>query len=51
MGDWVLGFGSTQSPIGDRDIGDCVVYAMKVMDKMTLQEYDKFCRVHNQKLG
>ncbi|MEH2083222.1 MAG: hypothetical protein V7K89_25585 [Nostoc sp.] len=46
IGDWVLGFGSTQSPIGDRDIGDCVVYAMKVTDKMTLQEYDKFCRVH-----
>ncbi|MCC5651038.1 hypothetical protein LC609_14570 [Nostoc sp. XA013] len=47
IGDWVLGFGSTQLPIGDRDISDCIVYAMQVTDKMTLQEYDKFCRVHS----
>ncbi|WP_311775390.1 hypothetical protein [Nostoc sp. UCD120] len=47
IGDWVLGFGSTQSPIGNRDIGDCVVYAMKVTDKMTFQEYDEFCPVYS----
>lgn len=45
IGDWVIGLGSTQSPIGN--IADCVVYAMKVTDKMTLQKYDEFCRFHS----
>lgn len=45
IGDWVLGFGSTESPI--KNIADCVVYAMKVTDKMTLRKYDEFCRVHS----
>ncbi|MEI1377256.1 hypothetical protein PQG02_11365 [Nostoc sp. UHCC 0926] len=45
IGDWVVGLGSTQSPIGN--IADYVVYAMQVTDKMTLQEYDEFCRVHS----
>ncbi|MBN3873640.1 hypothetical protein [Nostoc sp. JL33] len=45
IGDWVVGFGSTQSPIGN--IADSVVYAMKVTDKMTFQEYDEFCQVHS----
>ncbi|MBN3876444.1 MULTISPECIES: hypothetical protein [unclassified Nostoc] len=45
IGDWVVGLGSTQSPIGN--ITDCVVYAMQVTDKMTLRKYDEFCRVHS----
>ncbi|MBC6430710.1 hypothetical protein FM036_07630 [Nostoc sp. HG1] len=45
IGDWVVGLGSKNSPIGD--IADCVVYAMQVTDKMKLQEYDEFCRVHS----
>ncbi|MEH2037108.1 hypothetical protein [Nostoc sp.] len=45
IGDWVVGLGSTQSPIGN--ITDCIVYAMQVTDKMTLQKYDEFCRVYS----
>ncbi|MEH2121709.1 hypothetical protein [Nostoc sp.] len=45
IGDWVVGLGSTNSPIGN--IADCVVYAMQITDKMTLQEYDEYCRVHS----
>ncbi|MCE9647451.1 MAG: hypothetical protein K8S20_15765 [Chloroflexi bacterium] len=40
--DWVVGLGSAQSPIGD--ISDSIVYAMKVTGKMTLEEYDQFCK-------
>jgi hypothetical protein len=40
--DWIVGLGSTKSPIGD--ISDHVVYAMKVTSKMTLEEYDQFCK-------
>jgi hypothetical protein len=42
VGDWIVGLGSVNSPIGD--ISDHVVYAMKVTIKMTLEEYDQFCR-------
>lgn len=41
-GDWVAGIGSKNSPIGD--ISDHVVYAMKITKKMTMQEYDDFCK-------
>src|SRR5690242_16400143 len=41
-GDWVVGLGSKDSPIGD--ISDSVVYAMKVTDKKSLRDYDRFCR-------
>ena len=41
-GEWVVGIGSKNSPIGD--ISKHVVYAMKITDKMTLEEYDKFCQ-------
>lgn len=44
IGDWIVGLGSTHSPIGD--IADYVVYAMKVTDKMTMEGYDKFCTAH-----
>lgn len=42
VGDWVVGTGSKNSPIGD--ISGQVVYAMRVTKKMTLQEYDDYCR-------
>ena len=40
--DWIVGLGPVNSPIGD--ISDHVVYAMKVTSKMTLEEYDQFCK-------
>lgn len=40
--DWIVGLGAVKSPIGD--ISDHVVYAMKVTSKMTLEEYDMFCK-------
>jgi hypothetical protein len=40
VGDWIVGTGSTRSPIGD--IGGCVVYAMQVTDKMTMAKYDAY---------
>ena len=44
MNDWVVGLGSTNSPLGD--ISASVVYAMKVTAIMTLKEYDAFCHQH-----
>jgi hypothetical protein len=40
--DWILGMGAAASPLGD--ISDHVVYAMKVTSKLTLEEYDQFCK-------
>ncbi len=42
VGDWIVGLGSSKSPIGD--ISDHIVYAMKVTTKMTMEEYDQFCK-------
>jgi hypothetical protein len=42
IGDWVIGTGSRRSPVGD--ISDCLVYAMRVTQKMTMREYDDFAR-------
>ena len=42
IGDWIVGLGSADSPIGD--IRNSVVYAMRITDKMTLLDYDLFCR-------
>lgn len=42
IGDWVVGLGSKSSPIGD--ISGKVLYAMKVEKKLTMEEYDKFCK-------
>lgn len=47
VGDWVVGLGSANSPIGD--VSDCVTYAMKVTDKITMEEYDKFCEAQYPK--
>jgi len=44
IGDWVVGLGSANSPVGN--ISNSVVYAMKVTGKMTLAEYDAFCISH-----
>ena len=40
IGDWVVGTGSLNSPIGDSS--GKVVYAMQVTHKMTMEEYDSF---------
>lgn len=40
IGDWVVGTGSSKSPIGD--ISNKVVYAMRITGKKTMQEYDAF---------
>lgn len=40
-GDWIVGLGSANSPIGD--ISDRIVYAMKVTNKLTLEQYDHLC--------
>jgi hypothetical protein len=41
-GDWVVGLGSKNSPFGD--ISRSVVYAMKVTNVLTMNEYDMYCR-------
>jgi hypothetical protein len=51
IGDWVVGTGSRNSKINDGntyDLSDSVVYAMKITDKLSLAEYDKFCNEHLQ---
>lgn len=40
--DWIVGLGSVDSPLGN--ISDSLVYAMQVTSKLTLEEYDQFCR-------
>ncbi|WP_298507015.1 hypothetical protein [uncultured Maribacter sp.] len=46
VGDWVIGTGSKNSKLKDGkkyDLSDSIVYAMKITNKLTLPEYDKFC--------
>ena len=43
-GDWIVGTGSVNSPIGD--ISGRVVYAMKVTEVMSLAQYDTHARRH-----
>jgi hypothetical protein len=40
IGDWIVGTGSKNSPIGN--ISNKVVYAMLVTQKMTMEDYDRF---------
>jgi Nucleotide modification associated domain 2 len=40
IGDWVVGTGSVNSPVGD--VSGKVVYAMLVTQKMAMEEYDRF---------
>jgi hypothetical protein len=42
VGDWVVGTGSSQSPIGN--IAGTVVYAMRVTTKMSMRDYDSYTR-------
>jgi hypothetical protein len=43
-GDWIVGTGSADSPVGD--ICDRVVYVMQVTDKISMQEYDAYVHEH-----
>lgn len=40
--DWIVGLGSPRTALGD--LSAHLVYAMKVTNKMTLEEYDQFCK-------
>lgn len=42
IGDWIVGTGSSQTPIGD--VSQKVVYLMRVTNKMTMMEYDEFTK-------
>ncbi len=42
VGDWIVGTGSSRSPIGN--IQDRLVYAMRVTKKMTMRDYDDWAR-------
>lgn len=46
-GDWVVGTGSANSPIGD--ISGRVVYAMLVTERLSMEEYDERTRVRLKK--
>lgn len=39
---WIIGTGSKNSPAGDKHFH--VVYVMKVTEKMTMKEYDEYCK-------
>jgi hypothetical protein len=40
--DWIVGLGAARTALGD--LSNHLVYAMKVTDKITLEEYDQFCK-------
>lgn len=42
VGDWVVGTGSSQSPIGN--LAGTIVYAMRVTSKMSMPDYDSYTR-------
>ena len=44
MGDWIVGTGSVNSPIGN--MSGQVVYAMRVSQKMTMEAYDAFVKAN-----
>ena len=44
VGDWIVGTGSVNSPIGD--IGGQAVYIMQVSKKMTMEAYNAFVKTH-----
>lgn len=44
LGDWVVGVGSKNSPIGD--VSTHVVYAMRVSAKVSMADYDVMTRTH-----
>ena len=44
IGDWIVGLGSKNSPIGD--IHNKIVYIMKISNKLTFAQYDEFCKTN-----
>ena len=47
VGDWVIGTGSKTVKLSDGKIHDfskCLVYAMKISEKMYLKKYDEWCK-------
>lgn len=42
IGEWIVGTGSVNSPQSDKSRH--ILYAMRVTKKMTMQEYDTYCR-------
>ena len=44
VGDWIVGTGSVNSPIGN--ISGKIVYAMLVSQKMTMEKYDLYTKDH-----
>lgn len=42
IGDWIVATGSKNSPIGD--IQHSIVYLMKITNKLSLEDYDNFCK-------
>ena len=42
VGDWVVGIGSANSPIDN--ISTSVVYAMRITQRLSMQEYDNYCQ-------
>lgn len=47
VGDWIIGTGSKNARVTKNDtvnLSDSLVYAMKVTDKKTLEEYDQHCK-------
>jgi hypothetical protein len=47
IGDWVVGFCSAS--FENNKYPRHIVYAMKVTDKMTMKEYDEYCRKQHRK--
>lgn len=51
VGNWIIGTGSKNAAIAENQIKDYsnkLVYAMKVTQKMTFQEYDQYCETNLQ---
>lgn len=53
IGDWIVGTGSKNARVttnNTSDLSDCLVYAMKVTGKISLQDYDTLCKqtLHNK---
>ena len=47
IGDWVIGTGSKNVRLSDcetHDFFNCLVYAMKITEKMYLKKYDEWCK-------
>jgi hypothetical protein len=52
VGDWVIGTGSKNVKMANGkmiDFSGKLVYAMKVVDKITMQKYDQYCKKQLQK--